>query len=76
MKTIKQWFETLPEPYSSQAVANSLPGNLLAVTDSLMMAFSCGFSFKGSKEGLAYWRSFHDQLIIEQLKEQEQQNGK
>ena len=77
MKTIKQWFETLEEPYRTQAIENSLPGNLMAEVDSLMMAFSCGFSFKSSKEGLAYWRKFHQDLFIESLKEQkEQQNGK
>jgi hypothetical protein len=60
MKTVKQWFETLPEPYRTQAIENSLPGNLLATVGSLQMAFSCGFTFRHSKEGLNYWRTYFE----------------
>jgi hypothetical protein len=60
MKTVRQWFETLPEPYRTQAIENSLPGNLLATVSSLQMAFSCGFTFRHSKEGLNYWRAYFE----------------
>ena len=58
MKTIEQWFQELPEPYKTQALDNSLKGNLMARVESLQMAMSCGFSFSGSKEGKEYWRLF------------------
>jgi len=74
MQTIKQWFETLPEPYRSQAIENSLPGNLNSRVDSLFIALSCGFKYRRSPQGFDYWKSFQDEIIYKQL--QEQQNGK
>lgn len=64
MKTVQQWFELLPEPHRSQALENTLPGNKLAKVNSLDMAFGCGFTFRHSKQGLDYWRAFH-QLVRE-----------
>jgi len=58
MKTVQEWFQELPEPYRTQALNNSLKGNLMAEVDSLEMALGCRFSFRGSKEGKEYWRLF------------------
>jgi hypothetical protein len=74
MKTIKEWFKTLPEPYASQAIANSLPGNLEAKVSDLFIALSCGFKYRRSPQGFDYWKSFQDDLYFKNTEEQE--NGK
>lgn len=68
MKTVEQWFNMLPEPYKTQALSNTLPGNKLAIVGSLDMAFGCGFTFRYSKEGLSYWREFFEQVKENKVK--------
>ena len=75
-KTIREWFQELPEPYASQAIANSLPGNLMATCDNIFMAFSCGFTFKNSKEGLGYWKEYYEKMYLADQQEKQQDNGK
>ena len=74
-KTIREWFETLPEPYRTQAIENSLTGNLNAPAENMFIALSCGFKYRRSPQGFDYWKDFQDKLI-DQHYNQEQENGK
>jgi len=58
MKTYKEWFEQLPEPYRSEAIANDDPsyspyGNGKANT--LLESIEFSFNWLLSKEGTHYW---------------------
>jgi hypothetical protein len=52
-KTIKQWLETLPEPYRGQALANLK--NPEQIDNSLNGALKGAFVWETSAEGHAYW---------------------
>lgn len=64
MSTIKQMFERLPEPYRSQALANT-PAKI-ADSDSERVSFAEAIAeafIRGdSPEGEAYWNTFCDKL--------------
>jgi hypothetical protein len=54
MKTIKEWLETLPEPYRSQALKNGI--DMGKERSSLFKAINSAFVWSNSKEGFDYWR--------------------
>jgi hypothetical protein len=57
-KTIKEWLETLPEPYRTQALENTkdlAPNRLTEYTSSLPDALFCAFAWGKSPEGNEYW---------------------
>jgi hypothetical protein len=65
-KTIREWFEELPEPHRSQAIENGENSQNYAmddITSSLSGALSGGFVWSESKEGDDYWDKFRDDLI-------------
>ncbi len=65
LKTRKEWFKTLEEPYRTQAINNTIQQNesLLEVEkESLSIALSMGFTYKSSPEGVDYWRDLYDSL--------------
>lgn len=59
MKTIKQWIETLPEPYRSEAIENVREQNnenLINFTEnSLALAVYGAFNIHLTKQGWSYW---------------------
>ena len=57
-KTIKEWLETLPEPYRSEALENMYEKNKNEITDSLHSAIFRAFNWSGEsiKKGTSdYW---------------------
>ena len=62
MKTILEWYEELPEPIRSQAIANYDPSyrNMSEEVKSLSEAFIDGFSWGRSNEGFTYWNDIDD----------------
>ena len=57
--TIKQHFETLPEPIRSKALANVEPLIQDRTENSLADALINGFMWWTSKEGWEYWDQVH-----------------
>jgi cobalamin biosynthesis Mg chelatase CobN len=53
MKTILEWYEELPEPIRSQAIANYDYENSVAIT--LSGAIATGFNWGTTPEGFDYW---------------------
>lgn len=60
MKTIKQWFETLDEPYKSQAIACTDADRLHIECESLYSAVSGAFTWGNTEQGHMYWSSVAD----------------
>jgi hypothetical protein len=61
-KTIREWFEELPEPYRSQALINMNTGAENLITDSRAEALEMGFTWRDTVEGRGYWDSFYDSI--------------
>jgi hypothetical protein len=57
MPTIREHFMTLPEPYRTQALANSRPISLEAPRRTLANALQSGFSWAASPQGHKYWQN-------------------
>lgn len=60
MKTIKEWFETLPEPIRSQAIINTRVCDLINRENSLSEAIWNSFIWEKTFEGLDYWKDIAD----------------
>ena len=59
MKTNKDWFETLEEPYRTQALENTIRiFNEESLSDSLLRSFN----WKNSPERHHYWETLHNKL--------------
>lgn len=58
-KTIKEWYETLPEPYKSQALKNCFKNRLTNTRSSLAGAIMEGLSWSSTPEGGEYWKSLY-----------------
>lgn len=75
--TILDVFNEFPEPYRTQAIENSLPGNLKCKINNPairhMEAIGFGFSFLRSKEGVHYWIDFRNKLKEGKIKMTSQQ---
>lgn len=56
LKTAREWFETFPEPYRSQAMKNAR--DLKDTYDAAHKALSCEFVWDESPEGQDHWREF------------------
>ena len=61
MKTIKELYETLPEPYRTQAINNSY--NKDEMFSSLYDALLSGFLWSETPEGFDYWNDYVDSII-------------
>jgi hypothetical protein len=79
MKTIRQWLETLPEPYRSAAIRNAendVPTTIEEQCDSLSEALSNSAYWSKTPEGHDYWGELYDRLCHEEAvtpKSKEQQ---
>jgi hypothetical protein len=62
-KTAREWFETFPEPYRSQAIANCLYPNdrYRCASDAL----GNDFNWDTTDEGYRYWDMFYKRLVKE-----------
>jgi hypothetical protein len=55
MKTIKQWFNELPEPQRTQALKNTHKNTLRKKESNMSSALLSSFNWSGTEEGLDYW---------------------
>ena len=55
-KTVKQWLNTLKEPYKTKAIQQTNKEILKTKESSLIDALYSMFVWEGSKEGDQYWR--------------------
>ena len=55
-KTIKDWLNTLKEPYKSKAIRQTSEDILTIRTDTLINSLYQMFVWKDSQEGDEYWR--------------------
>lgn len=58
MKTIREWFETFPEPYRTQALENLKKADGTIKERSAKDALLSGFHWPESSQGDEYWRKF------------------
>lgn len=67
MKTVTEWFNTLPEPYRSQAFANVVHQNreheLGDYVPRLIDAVTMMFRWEISNEGHNYWSNFLKTIV-------------
>ena len=54
-KTIKQWLNTLDEPYKSKAIQQTNKDILNKKAKDLISSLYCMFDWSESEEGLEYW---------------------
>jgi len=55
MKTVREWFELLPEDVRTKAIANTPPYRLIREEDSLWNALASSFIWRTSPEKEYYW---------------------
>lgn len=60
-KTIKEYLETLPEPYKTAAI-NNVNKNIIDDYCTTMFGALNSFEWISSKEGEVYWNSLYDYL--------------
>lgn len=58
-KTIKEWFDTLEEPYKTQAI-HYAEGKENIPVDSLTSAIFYGFNWEMTEEGVEYWKDVYE----------------
>ena len=61
-KTLQQWFEEIPEPYRTQAIANIPDKRKTQTYHSLADAVVMGFLWVDSPQGDEYWDEFWKSL--------------
>ena len=61
-KTIKQWLNTLNEPYKSKALKQTNEDILNSYCDSLLNSLYQMFDWQSSFEGLEYWADLTSSL--------------
>jgi len=62
-KTVKEWLETLDEPYRSQALENGNIQYASITEDNVYEALWGAFNWGESPQGYEYWNRFHDTLL-------------
>jgi len=65
MKSAKEHFETFPEPYRSQALANTDESRLKHLYNTPSSALCWSFMWINTEQGNSYWGEFADTLKIE-----------
>lgn len=60
MKTAKQWFDELPEPYRTQALVNCDSNEYC---DTLADALFDSFAWGQTTQGMRYWQELHDMIV-------------
>lgn len=68
-KTIREWFDELPEPQRSQAIENMHKTLQNKVIPSLSMAIRAGFQWSGSTQGFIYWRNIAAEILDKESKQ-------
>jgi len=65
MKTAREWFETFPEPYRSQALENIENFKLHSSNKSYDKASVAidSFDWDATSEGYYYWERFYENLL-------------
>lgn len=58
-KTIIEWFNELPEPFKSQAIANTSKNMLNEVAYDILAALSYAFTWSKTPEGIYYWKNLY-----------------
>lgn len=61
-KTIKEWLEELPEPYSTQALNNADEFLLDCTKETQPEALKVAFIWSTTKEGHDYWSQLSETL--------------
>ena len=54
-KTIKEWLETLPEPYRTEALENTMYKRLTFMRENLHESILSAFEWLHTTQGHAYW---------------------
>lgn len=62
MKTIKEWLETLEEPYRSQAIKNTEESLLPIERESLDDAIIKAFTWSDTEEGFNHWNALYNSV--------------
>lgn len=62
-KTIRQWFEELPEPYRSQAIDNCIDPDRIESSQSA--ALDLGLDWGSTPQGYDYWEEFYIDRLYE-----------
>lgn len=66
MKTIREWFETFPEPYRSQALGITMKDRgqeyLNDTTETAYEALDGAFTWGAQQQGQEYWQTFFNTL--------------
>lgn len=64
MKTIKEWLETLPEPYKEKALEYAALENTLETRqETLHDALHSAFIWKQTVQGFEYWKGLFNGLV-------------
>jgi hypothetical protein len=66
-KTVRQWFETLPEPYRSNAIRNSMRIILDSIEPTISDAICCSFDWEKSIQGFDYWDFVYQKIKAGQI---------
>ena len=59
MKTIKKWFNELPEDVREKALRNADAGNVDLEVENLKVALATAFQWYKSPEGFVYWEQIY-----------------
>jgi len=62
MKTVIEWFDTLPEPYKTQAINNTKLHLLKTFDESLIDAIKSSFTWHSTDQGHDYWFDLVNQI--------------
>lgn len=69
MKSVKQWFEALPEPYKTQALNNTQQHRVTRETTALSGAVMIAFEWGKTTEGFDYWDSLYRKIQKGEIRE-------
>ena len=59
MKTIKKWFNELPEDVREKALRNADAGNVDLEVENLKVALATAFQWYTPPEGFVYWEQIY-----------------
>lgn len=64
LKTRKEWFETLEDPYKTELIQNSSPLKLKQKVVSLEIAVIMAFVWGDSPQKHKYWENFYNSIFM------------
>lgn len=62
MKTIREWFNSMPEPYRTEALVNCSMEDLDKQKPTLKQALSGSFYWAKTPQGADYWLKFYQSI--------------